>query len=127
MTTREVADKLVAYCRKGQFEEAMTELYAPNIVSIEPDGAPHKLAEGIEAVVEKGKQFAEMTEEFHSMDVSDPVVADNFFSCSMKMDITMKGAGRMVMEEICLYHVADGKIDREEFFFTPAPMPEQAQ
>lgn len=121
MTTQEVANKLVEYCRKGQFEEAMTELYAPNIVSIEPAGAPAERIEGIEGVVAKGKQFAEMTEEFHGMEVSEPVVAENFFSCSMKMDITMKGAPRMTMEEICTYGVKDGKIVYEQFFFTPQP------
>lgn len=119
MTTQEVATKLVAYCRQGQFENAMSELYSPLIVSVEPDGAPVKEVKGIEAVIEKGKNFNEMVESFHGMEVSDPVVADNFFSCAMKMDVTFKGAPRMEMEEICLYQVSDGKIVREEFFFTP--------
>ena len=119
MTTQEVADKLVSYCRQGDFEGAITELYGHNIVSVEPEGNPLGTVEGIEAVIAKGKQFAEMTEEIHGVEVSDPVVADSFFSCSMKIDMTMKGAGRMVMEEVCLYRVADGRIDREEFFFTP--------
>jgi len=35
----------------------------------------------------------------------------------MGMDVTMKGAPRMNMDEICLYEVKDGKIIREEFFF----------
>ena len=119
MTTQEVADKLVAYCRNMQFEEAMKELYSPEIVSVEPAGSPAPLCEGIEAVAAKGQQFAEMTEEMHSNEVSDPVVAENFFSCSMRMDITLKGAPRMSMEEVCVYQVRDGKIVREEFFFTP--------
>jgi hypothetical protein len=33
------------------------------------------------------------------------------------MDVTMKGRGRMNLEEICVYQVKDGKIVREEFFF----------
>ncbi len=121
MTTQEVAIKLVGFCREGQFENAMEELYSPMIVSIEPDGAPTKEVRGIEAVVEKGKGFNEMVESFHGMEVSDPVVAENFFSCAMKMDVTLKGAPRMLMEEICLYEVKDGKIVREEFFYTPMP------
>ncbi len=126
MTTQEVANKLVEYCRKGDFEGAMKELYSPNIVSREPAGAPMEVAEGIEAVIAKGEQFAEMTEEIHSMEVSDPVVAENFFSCSMKMDMTMKGMGRNVMEEVCVYNVKDGKIVGEQFFFTPMAKPEHA-
>lgn len=119
MSTREVAQSLVNHCRQGQFEQAVQELYDQNIVSVEPDGAPMKEAVGLEAVVKKSEAFNEMVEEIHGMEVSDPVVADQFFSCSMKMDVTFKGAPRMNMEEVCLYQVKDGKIIREEFFFTP--------
>lgn len=119
MTTQEVANKLVGYCRQGQFEEAMKDLYSNDIVSVEPDGAPVKEVRGIQGVIEKGENFNNMVEEFHGMEVSDPIVADNFFSCSMKMDVTFKGAPRNTMEEVCLYQVNDGKIVREEFFFTP--------
>lgn len=120
MTTQEVADKLVAHCRMGAFDAAYEELYHADIVSIEPDGAPEKEVKGIDAVLAKSKRFEAMTEAVHSNEVSDPVVADNFFSCSMKMNVTFKGApGPIVMEEICLYQVQDGKIIKEEFFFTP--------
>lgn len=120
MTTKEVADKLVGFCRQGQFEEAAKELYANNIVSIEPDGTPVKEVKGFEAVIAKEQQFNDMVEEFHGVEVSDPLVADQFFSCTMKMDVTFKGAPRTSMEEVCLYKVENGKISREEFFFTPA-------
>ena len=119
MTTQEVATKLVGFCREGQFENAMKELYSPMIVSVEPEGAPVKEVRGIEAVVEKSKGFNEMVESYHGMEGSDPVGSENSFSCAMKMDVTLKGAPRMVMEEVCLYQVKDGKIVREEFFYTP--------
>lgn len=120
MTTQEVANKLVEYCRKGDFDGAIQELYAPGIVSIEPAGSPTERVEGIEAVIQKGKQFTEMMEQVHSTEVSEPVVAENFFSCSMIMDVTFKGApGPTKMEEICLYQVQDGKVVQEQFFYTP--------
>lgn len=119
MTTSDVARKLVEFCRHGQFENALKELYSPEIVSVEPDGAPVKEVRGLEGVIQKGQNFNSMVEAFHGMEVSDPVVADQFFSCSMKMDVTFKGAPRTTMEEICLYQVDNGKIIREEFFFTP--------
>ncbi len=31
MTTKEVADKLVEYCRTGQYEKAYQELYAQDV------------------------------------------------------------------------------------------------
>ena len=42
MTTSDVARKLVEFCRQGQFENAIEELYSADIVSVEPDGAPVK-------------------------------------------------------------------------------------
>ncbi len=122
-TTQEVADRLVSLCREGKFVDAIKELYAPNVVSIEPEGArsPGRV-EGFDAVLAKSVAFGQGMEEVHSMHVSDPVVAENFFAVSMSMDLTMKGAGRMKMEEVVVYHVENGKITLDEFFYTPMPM-----
>ena len=38
LTTQEVANRLVSLCREGKFVDAIQELYAPLVVSIEPDG-----------------------------------------------------------------------------------------
>lgn len=119
MTTKEVANRLVELCRVGQYEQAFNELYADDIISREPKGHSMGEVSGIEAVGLKQKQFNESVEAFHGNEVSDPVVAENFFSVSMKMDVTFKGAARMSMEEIAVYKVRDGKICEEEFFFTP--------
>jgi len=51
----------------------------------------------------------------HGVEVSNPLVADNSFACTMKMDVTMKDGKRMAMTELCTYHVKDGKIVSEEF------------
>jgi len=120
MTTQEVAEKLVSYMRQGQIMEAQTELYADDIVCIEPEGgmAPH-LTKGKAAVAEKGKQFASLIEERHGGGCSDPLVAGDFFSITMMLDATMKGMGRMVLNEICTYEVKNGKIVFEQFFYNP--------
>lgn len=122
MSTKEVAEKLVAYCRKGDYETAQRELFADNCVSIEPKGSPNELTEGLEAIIKKGKIFEEMVEKFHSADTSDPIVAENFFSCVMSMDADFKGMGRISMEEISVFEVRGGKVVKEQFFFTPTPM-----
>lgn len=119
MTTQEVADRLVALCRENKNFDAVNELYADNIVSIEPDGAPVKVTEGKDAVLGKTANLFEMVEEFHGGYTSDPVVGGDHFSVAMGMDITMKGMGRTKMDEIAVYEVKDGKIVREEFFFSP--------
>lgn len=121
--TKEVANKLVELCRKGDWEGATNELYADNIVSLEPEGAngPQRI-EGIEGKRQKDKMFAGMVEEFHSNVVSEPLVAGNHFSIEMTMDATFKEMGRVQMAEICVYRVnAEGKIDLEQFFFPTQP------
>jgi len=119
MTTQEVAGKLVAYIRKGQIFEAQAELYADDIVCIEPEGpmAP-AITKGKKAVAEKGKQFASMIEERHGGSCSDPVTSGRYFSIAMSIDATMKGMGRQVLDEVCVYEVKDGKIVREQFYYS---------
>ena len=117
MTTQEIANKLVHFCREGKNVEAINELYADNVVSLEPKGSQAERVEGKEGVLAKNNQWLEMVEEFHSSVISDPLVAGNHFACSMKMDVTMKGMGRITMDEICVYEVADGKIISDQFFY----------
>jgi len=119
MTTKEVAEKLITYSREGDWDRARNELYADNIISIEPDFAPMPRVEGIEAKKQKDDMFGEMVEEMHKVTVSEPLIAGDVFSVSMSMDSTMKGMGRTLMEEICNYEVSDGKIVKEQFFYSP--------
>ena len=122
MTTTDVANRLVELCRQGKNMDAVNELYADNIVSIEPIGsrAPH--TEGKAAVITKENEFFSMVEQVHSSEVSNVAVAANYFTLTMKMDMTLKGMGRMVMDEVCVYKVADGKIVHELFIYDVMPM-----
>lgn len=117
MTTQQIAEKLVAYCRTGEWEKAQRELYGDDAISVEPEATPafEKVTKGLPAIVEKGKKFDEMTETMHSINVSEPIVAGNSFACVLDMDATMKGRGRTAMKELCVYTVQDGKIVKEEF------------
>ncbi len=117
MKTKEIADKLVAFCRAGKFEAAQKELFADDAVSKEPKEATMlpKETKGLPAIVEKGHKFTAMTEKVHSITVSDPIATDNVFACTMSLDITMKGKSRMTMSELCVYEVKNGKIVSEHF------------
>jgi len=119
MSVQNIANQLVNLCRQGKFDEAVQELYSPNIVSIEPPGAGFtERTEGMEAFDAKGELWKSMVEEFHGIEVSEPTVAGNYFTCKMSMDVTMKGQPRSKSEEICLYEVKDGKVVKEQFFYT---------
>ena len=122
MSATEVANRLVELCRQGKNMDAIKELYADNIVSDEPVGSRHPHTEGKANVLTNQTEFFSMVEEVHSSEVSNPLVAANFFSVTMKMDMTMKGMGRMTMDEVCVYKVVDGKIVHEQFIFDVMPM-----
>jgi hypothetical protein len=44
-------------------------------------------------------------------------VAGEFFSVVLKQDVTFKGKPRITLEEIGVFHVQDGKIVKEQFFY----------
>ena len=117
MTTQQVADRFYELSQQNGFEHILTELYSKDAKSIEPAGGIFTNAEGIEALMEKGKQFNAMIEEMHGGYCSQPLVAGNFFTCTMGMDVTMKGQPRMKMDEVAVYEVKEGKIVSEQFFF----------
>ena len=120
MNTEAIAKRLVELCREGKYEDAQRELYANDAVSIEPDGLPPGAlgsVQGLAAIYEKGRQFGAMIEAVHGGSVSEPVVAENWFSIALAMDVTMKGRGRMNMSEIGVYRVRNAKIVHEQFFY----------
>jgi hypothetical protein len=117
MMTREIAERLVALCRQGNFETAQKELYATDAVNIEPYGTPTfpKETTGLDAILDKGRKFSALIEQVHSISVSDPLVAGSSFACAMQLDLTIKGHGRMSLNELCIYEVKGGKIISEQF------------
>jgi len=120
MTTQEVADRFSQLAKENKFDAIQDELFGDNAVSIEPPGAEAigmYNVEGLDAIKKKGQDFNNAVEEMHGGWCSEPVVGGNFFSVSMGMDVTMKGAPRMNMDEIAVYEVKEGKIVKEQFFF----------
>lgn len=120
MNTEQVARRLVELCRATDYGRAHEELFAADAVNIEMPGmvdGPMGSASGLDAIKRKGRAFVDMLEAVHASAVSDAVVAGNWFSVAVTMDATMKGRGRVTMREVCVYHVRDGKIDREQFFY----------
>ena len=118
MKTEEIARRLVALCREQKWETAQKELYAQDAISVEPLDRPGmpKETRGLPGIMQKGRNFGEMVETMHSLKISEPVVGGNAFACSMELDLTMKGQGRMQMAEVCVYEVKEGKIVAERFF-----------
>ncbi len=118
MSTKEIADRLVALCEKGEFEKAQKELYADDVVSIEPVASPgfEKETKGLDNVIAKGHKFQEMTEKLYGIEISSPLITDSAIAFRLTLDAAMKGRGRQQMNEICVYEVKDGKIASECFY-----------
>lgn len=119
MTTMEIANTLVALCREGRNAEALDTLFSDDAVSVEagapPGGDP--TSTGLAAIRAKGQWWFE-NHEVHSGEVTGPWPHGNRFVVGFKYDVTMKQTGqRVVMDEVGLYTVENGKIVREEFFY----------
>ncbi|MBT8495453.1 MAG: nuclear transport factor 2 family protein [Deltaproteobacteria bacterium] len=122
MSAKEIGEKLVAYCKQGKNADAINELYADNVVSVEAAQSPAaempRELNGKEAILGKNKWWSE-NHEVHSAEVNGPFPhGDNKFAVQFNYDVTFKPASqRMQMNEIAVYEVQDGKVAREEFFY----------
>lgn len=118
MTTKEIADRLVEMCRNGKVEEAKEELFAEDIISIEPrEGLLPKETKGMDAIKKKAELFISMVENFYGSVISDPLVAGDYFSVAWATDIQMKGEPRKTTSELCVYKTRNGKVISEQFFY----------
>lgn len=118
MTTEQIANRLVELCREGNYEKAHKELYHQNASSIEPELFPNNKVQGMEAITQKGQEWANNLEEMHFSEVSEPIIAGNYFSCIIGFDATFKDRGRSKEEELAVYKVENGKITEERFFYS---------
>jgi ketosteroid isomerase-like protein len=119
MTTQEIADQLVALCKQGKNLDAIETLYSQDIVSVEAMAMPGGSREstGLQAIIGKNKWWLS-AHEVHSALAEGPLVALSHFCVHFQYDVTHKESGRrMVMDELAVYQVKDGKIVREEFFY----------
>jgi SnoaL-like protein len=118
MTTSEIAMHLVNMCRNGKVEEAKEELFAPDIISIEPvEGILPKETKGMDAIRKKAVLFVSLVENFYGSIISEPIIAGDYFSLLWETDLQMKGEERKTNKEICVYKTNAGKIISEQFFY----------
>ena len=118
MTTKQIADRLVDLCRKGQNALAQVELYDDDIESIESQSSKYKRTKGIKKVQRKTAMFYEMAQKIHKYELSDPLIVNNYFCFKLSIDVTLRGLGRVELDELCTYHVKNDKIVKEIFYYT---------
>ena len=119
MTLNEIAQELVKGCREGRAKANLQMLYAPDAVSVEAmDMGSGTTVTGIPAIMGK-HDWWENAMTVHSQTVGGPFMhGDDRFAVTFDLDFTDKeSAKRNHMSEVAIYHVAGGKIVREEFFY----------
>lgn len=123
VATQRVANRLHELCAKGQYHEAMQELYADSARHVEvmemPGSPTRRVTERKRELLAKSEQFGKSTE-IHDASVSKPMANGDQFVCDMMLDCTARegpmAGRRMKMQETCLYTVRDGKITEAKFF-----------
>lgn len=118
LTVQEVAARFDQLAQQEKWFEIQDELFADEVRSIEPPTARHlKNAEGKAAVRRKAEEWIKRVEGLHGSHTTAPVVGGNHFAVGRSLDITVRGLGRIKMDEIMLYEVKDGQIVLEQFFY----------
>lgn len=115
MSLLKVANRVVELCNQVKNFDVMNEMYAPDIVSVEPTG---KETVGKAEVIQKSKQWAEGVT-IHGETVLGPFFCgDDQFATKTAFDLTRKATGeRTTLHEISVYTVKNDLITREQFFF----------
>ncbi len=120
MTTIDIGKEVAALCRQGKNQEAIYRFYSSNIESIETCTMPgmDQIQRGIQAIKGKNQWWVE-NHEVHGGTVEGPYPNGDRFILHFKYDVTPKQTGkRMTLDETGLYTVQDGKITKEEFFYS---------
>lgn len=119
MDLKTIAEVLVAGCREGREVENFDRLYAEDAVSVEAaDQGGGREAHGREAIRAKHAWWNDNME-MTGGSVSDPLLhGDDRFAVIFEAEGREKAGGKeFSMKEVAVYHVADGRIVREEFFY----------
>jgi ketosteroid isomerase-like protein len=120
MTLQEIADELVAGCREGRARENLKVLYAEDAASVEAmDMGGGRETRGL-AGIDGKHQWWEDNHDVTGGKVDGPFLhGDDRFAVMFTSEGTTRADGKpFTMAEIGVYHVKDGKIVREEFFYT---------
>jgi hypothetical protein len=117
-TTTEVAARFNELAQQEKWFEIQEELFAGNVKSIDPEDSPwFKFAEGKSNVRKKGEDWVERIEAVHRTFTTEPIVAGKHFVVGREVDITVRGIGRIQINELMMYEVKDGEIISEQFFY----------
>lgn len=117
MSTKEIADDVVAMAKAGDLDGIGAKYWADDVVSIEAMASPMAHLTGKDAVIGK-QQWWNSAHDVHSVETHGPYVNGDQFAVRWVMDVTQKDSGqRMTMDEVAVFTLKDGKIAEERFYY----------
>ncbi|MFV0515251.1 MAG: SnoaL-like domain-containing protein [Jhaorihella sp.] len=119
MNLREIADELVAGCRENRERANLDKLYADDAVSVEAaDMGGGREAAGLAAIRAKHDWWESNMEVLETRVAGPMLHGDDRFAVIFRVKAREKATGKISeMEEVGVYHLRDGRIAREEFFY----------
>lgn len=118
LTTQQVAARFNELAQAEKWFEIQDELFDDNVKSVEPANSPYLPdAKGKTLVRKKAEDWVKRITAVHTLTTTNPIVSANHFVVGRVMDTTVEGFGRVLINEIMLYEVQDGRIVLEQFFY----------
>ena len=105
---------LLGYIRQGKIIEAMNEFYDKDTVMQENTNPP---TYGLDANIEREKQFMSGVKELRGFTVTASGVGDNVTFYESTSDIVTTGGVPVHIEQVSLAKWKNGKIVRERFYY----------
>lgn len=119
MSAKEIGEQLVKGCREGRETENLGKLYAEDAVSVEAqDQGGGREVRGLDGIRGKHEWWSQ-TFDVEEQNVEGPFPhGEDRFAVIFEITARNKETGESIpMKEVAVYHVADGRIAREEFFY----------
>ena len=116
MNAQALAKDLKQMLERQDYETAYNNLFSEQVENVEVTPTDNISTKGRQACIEKNRMWYDLME-IHSMQISEPLIADCCFVLKCTSDVTNRKTGkRMQLEELAVYTTKDNKITREMFF-----------
>jgi len=100
--------------QEGKVMEAFEEFYADDVSMQENDDPP---IAGKDANRKREEEFGDQIEQFHGAECRSHGAGGNQTFAEWSYDMTLKGIGRVKMNEVAVRTWRDGKIVNEHFYY----------
>ncbi len=119
MTTTEIATALVDKLNQGDFFGAYELFDQDRVTHLEPKSPVEAFRQitGVDAIKAKDEAMGEGIAEASLPQIGTPIVKPAAIALPYKMELKLKDGSELVLDEIIVYQVENGKVISEQFFY----------